>query len=246
MKSAHGRGARALGLAGCLAAAGLAAQSPAPAPLLVSPPDDALLLRREDGGLLRVAPLLQRRAVLGVEAVDVTPELRRHLAAPADRGVLVAEVAADGPAAPAVRVGDLLLSVGGEPVASVWELDSALRARVAGDRVRLELSRGGVAVAAEVELGASERATFDLGPVVWRLGRGTPPHRLLLHPPGGGAELVVDADRLDELASRLADRLGTSDWHDRLRRRDLAGRIAELEQRLAELEAELARLRQPQ
>ncbi len=229
-------------LVGGAVAAALAAQPPRPE--LAAPTVDDLVLERDDGGRAHLAPTLFRRPSLGLEAVDLTPELRRHLHAPSDRGVLVAEVAGGGPAAAAdVRVGDILLALGGEPIGSAWELERELRARPAGERLALELSRGGAALVAEVELAAVELPTFDLGPEVWRLREAGAPHWLLLRPPGSRDELVVDTEEIDALAERLADRLGTPAWRGRLERRDLTGRIAELEERLAELEAELERLR---
>ena len=64
---------------------------------------------------------------LGVQLVETTPELREHLGGGADDGVLVSKVLAGTPAARAgIAVGDLIVSVDGDPVASVDELREAL------------------------------------------------------------------------------------------------------------------------
>ncbi len=228
-----------LWLAALVLTSGLAAQ---PTPPLLGPRE--LLLVREDGGRVPLAPLLFRQAFLGLEAVDVTPELRRHLGGPADRGVLVAALATGSPAAGAeARVGDLLLAIDGEPIRSAWELDREVGERAAGDRLELEIWRAGEVHHLEVALAAGERPTFDVGPFVWRLRDGRAPQRLRLLRPGHRDELVVDGARVNELAERLADRLDTPAWQARLGRGELEQRIVELEARLAQLEEELVRLR---
>lgn len=203
-----------------------------------------LVLERIGSAPVRLSPHLVPQAFLGLETVDLTPELRRHLGAPADRGVLVAHVRAGSPAAAAgLEVGDLLLAAGAESIRSSWDLAQEVRLCAPGATLVLEASRGGEAVRAPVELGEIVRPTFDLGPVVWRLHEERGPRRLVLRRPGGEEELVVDGERVDELASRLADRLAGPQWRELLEGPELAARIAELERRLAELEAELERLR---
>jgi C-terminal processing protease CtpA/Prc len=54
---------------------------------------------------------------LGVQLQDMTPELREFMGAPEDRGVLVVRVNEDSAAEQAgLRVGDVLVAAGGEPV----------------------------------------------------------------------------------------------------------------------------------
>ncbi len=67
------------------------------------------------------------RPKLGVQLVETTPELREHLGGSEDEGVLVSKVLAGTPAARAgIAVGDLVVAVDGESVASVDELRAAL------------------------------------------------------------------------------------------------------------------------
>jgi serine protease Do len=72
-------------------------------------------------------------------------ELPAALAAAGRRtGLLVAKLAADGPAARAgLLVGDLLLALDGASLASSDDLLEALGGRAPGDAVRLDLGRGG-------------------------------------------------------------------------------------------------------
>jgi serine protease Do len=67
------------------------------------------------------------RPRLGVVIVELTPELRRHFGAPGGHGVLVARVVPGSAAERAgVGVGDVVVEVGGRPVASADEILSAL------------------------------------------------------------------------------------------------------------------------
>lgn len=83
------------------------------------------------------------KPVLGVELIDTTPELREHLGGSSDQGLLIGKVLAGTPAARAgIEVGDLILEVGGDEVASTGELRQAL-ARRKGETFDIELVRNG-------------------------------------------------------------------------------------------------------
>jgi len=101
------------------------------------------------------------RPRLGVQLVEATPELRTHLGGSADRGVLVSKVLAGTPAdRSGIHVGDLILSVGGDPIANVADLRRALAAR-AGERFVVEISRDARPLELEVTLpgGDDDEAT---------------------------------------------------------------------------------------
>ena len=107
-------------------------------------------------------------AFLGVDLTRITPELRTHFGVPEDRGVLVAGVVDDSPAARAgIRTGDIVTAVDGEPVESTAGLIRALAERKAGDRVSVEVWRDGHPL--EVDATLAERQ--------WSKGA---PHRMLL------------------------------------------------------------------
>ena len=86
---------------------------------------------------------------IGVEAVP--EELRTHLGGPADAGLLVLRVAPDGLSAKALRAGDLLVSVGGKPIATEADLDRVVLARSSGP-VALVGRRSKAAFTSEVSL----------------------------------------------------------------------------------------------
>lgn len=60
---------------------------------------------------------------MGLSVQSMTPELRRHFAAPEDRGLLVTRVVPGRPAARAgIEVGDVLLEAGREPLRRTYDL----------------------------------------------------------------------------------------------------------------------------
>ena len=102
---------------------------------------------------------------LGVEMTRLTPELRTHFGVPEDRGVLVARVVDDSPAARAgIRTGDILTAVDGRAVDSTGNLVEAISTRGEGDRVRVEVWRDGHPLELDATLAKRERS-FD-GPGV--------------------------------------------------------------------------------
>jgi C-terminal processing protease CtpA/Prc len=83
------------------------------------------------------------RGRLGFAAIQISPELRSHLGAPSDRGVLVDSVRADSPAARAgVRVGDVVLAIDGAHATSAMTILEALGDNKKGDRIEIDVLRG--------------------------------------------------------------------------------------------------------
>jgi S1-C subfamily serine protease len=100
------------------------------------------------------------RGRIGVQVQPMTPELREHLKAPRDLGVLVVRVEDGSPAAEAgVRVGDVLTSAGGDGVDSPHDLVARVAGVPEGEKLPLELVRDGEKLALEV---APEGAPSDL------------------------------------------------------------------------------------
>lgn len=168
----------------------------------------------QDGKLLGFdGSLFGPRAFLGVSLVDLTPELREHLGASKESGVLVSSVAEDSPAARAgVRVGDVIVGIDGTDVTSAGTIRRHLRDKKNGDAARLEILRGKqrqslVATVAEREI---QRFEFS---------------------------------EIEGLPETLRDALGNPGWTARIERLDdcseLQERIRGLESRLKELEKKL-------
>jgi serine protease Do len=100
------------------------------------------------------------RPLLGVQIVDTTAELRRHLGGGDDRGVLIGKVVPDSSAEQAgIQVGDLVVEVAGETVDSAGDIGRAIRDR-AGETFDVEVIRDGAALRLSVTLPEPEEREF--------------------------------------------------------------------------------------
>jgi serine protease Do len=98
-----------------------------------------------------------RRAVLGVQLVEVTPELREHLGAEEGTGVLVSKVLQGTPAENAgVHVGDLIVAVDGEEISTSVDLRRALQGK-AGETFDVQVIRDRTPMSLEVTIPEPER-----------------------------------------------------------------------------------------
>jgi membrane-associated protease RseP (regulator of RpoE activity) len=69
------------------------------------------------------------RGYLGVQLVELTPELREHYGATAEHGVLVGKVEPGSPAeAAGLRVGDVIVALDGESIDGSWDVRHHVRA----------------------------------------------------------------------------------------------------------------------
>ena len=153
---------------------------------------------------------MPRRAYLGVQTVDLTSELRDHLGAPKDSGVMVGSVEDGSPADKAgLKVGDIVVAVDGKDIESAAALRLALRGKKDGDTVRVEVLRGRARqtfVATVAERQMRTILPMDLDDLPRALG--TPEFR---------ARLETLGPRCNELQERI---------------KDLEGRLKELEKKL--------------
>ena len=82
------------------------------------------------------------RGYLGVQLVEMTPDLRTHFGAPADAGVFIGKVEKDGPAEKAgIQVGDIVTAANGTRVDSTRDVSRAVRRAKAGETVQLDVLR---------------------------------------------------------------------------------------------------------
>ncbi|MEY2619496.1 MAG: putative serine protease degQ precursor [Pseudomonadota bacterium] len=95
-----------------------------------------------------------RRGWIGVEPADLSPELVETFGVKTRRGVLITGVLQNGPAARAgVRPGDVIIEVGGKPVANVSELLSSVAALRPGAAAQFKLQRKDAPVTVTVTAG---------------------------------------------------------------------------------------------
>ncbi len=99
---------------------------------------------------------------LGIVALQISPELRAHLGAPRDRGVLVDAVRPDSPAARAgLRVGDIVTDVDGDATKSAPDVLEALSDRKKGDDVTVVAFRSGQRVELRAKLDSDPGPTWQ-------------------------------------------------------------------------------------
>jgi serine protease Do len=93
------------------------------------------------------------RAQIGVGLQTITPVLAAAMNLPRSYGVIVSDVAPDGPAVEAgVRIGDVLLSIDGRMAESIPYVSFRLMSVNAGEKVHLEVLRGQERVALDVKV----------------------------------------------------------------------------------------------
>ena len=213
--------------------------------------DDARIRERAVVRARPGRPLLitGKRGFLGVDLLELTPELRRHFRADDDAGVLVAHVESGSPAANAgVAVGDVLVSIDGRPVKSSWSLREIIAPRKAGDEVTLEVVRDGSRQKLQATLAEREGRMLEMG----KLMEGH-----LLSRDGDDTVVIVpnakDWEKFGEEMGRWGEQLGAeiaeafADPEVGVRiereveeRATLQRKIEKLEQRLRDLEKRLA------
>lgn len=223
------------------AAAPGAEAPPTPAPRAVAPAPPAPPAPRAPGAPRSPRTPWPARApvawvdggYLGVEAVDVTPELREHYGAPREAGVLVGRVVEDSPAARAgLQVGDLIVELDGRIIHDGWELTSAVLDGEGDAPVEVEVVRDGKRRPLAVQLERRQRRSFDVGRWV---------HPRPGEPLPGFPQALAPA--LDDLREILDD----PEFTDRMREvqegidREVEAHLRELEERLEALEEKLSR-----
>jgi S1-C subfamily serine protease len=91
---------------------------------------------------------------VGAQSVEIPGPMRQQLGLDQERALLIMSVQSGGPGEQAgLLVGDLILAVGSQPVASVEELQDHLTGDIVGQTVTVSLIRGGQLQSAEVTVG---------------------------------------------------------------------------------------------
>lgn len=179
------------------------------------------------------AMLLNGRGYLGVELVEITADLRKHFGADGKAGVLVGQVVTDSPAAKAgLEVGDLILSVDGQPVRWSGELGRVVRQKKQGDLARLEVMRDGRALTLDVAV-----AERDSSPLLLRKIDAGGLEGIEMAPFGPAMRHAFAASENPEVMERMKVNMEERAAHVQ----ELEARLKELEARMKELESRLAK-----
>jgi predicted metalloprotease with PDZ domain len=103
---------------------------------------------------------------LGVQLQEMTPELREFLHAPKEHGVLVVRVNEGSSAEKAgLRVGDVIVAIGGEPVDGTFDVVHAVMTAETDAKLALEIVRDGKT--RKVEAIASGEPPMAGAPMRW-------------------------------------------------------------------------------
>jgi hypothetical protein len=185
------------------------------------------------------------RSYLGVQLVELTPELRRHFGVPEETGVLISRVTEESPAAAAgIEVGDILTALDGEGLESPADLVHGIARHESGDTVDLEIWRGGRMQQIPATLAEREGRWVDIRQ---------------FHIPEGHIESIelpdiemheaieLDSQTLNRAIERLNEEMSSPEWHERIQyfrehQSGLMEKIELLERRLEELEEQLEEL----
>lgn len=199
------------------------------------------------------------RGYLGVGIVQLTPELREHFGAPADRGVMVSKVVENSPAATAgIAVGDILLSVDDEAIDGEWGLIREIGRHGDGETVSIEVQRDGTPFSVTATLEVRDRQVVDLMPMLQgeELENLEKLQELHIEVPEidveGLEKVIAIRERdIERAMGDLQKRLDSPEFRERVAEAarhsaDLERRTAELERRLAELQRRLDRLQKQQ
>lgn len=136
---------------------------------------------------------------IGVQVQPMTPELREHFQAPADRGLLVSRVQPDRPGAAAgIEVGDVLLEGDGQPLARPFDLIRLVSRAPQGKQVELTALRDGKPLTFHVQPEGEGMPWID--PNYWREWAERGMHR-------GSEELQRHLRELDRRLEDLQRRL---------------------------------------
>lgn len=197
---------------------------------------------------------------LGVELVDLTPELRRHFGVPEDAGVLVGSVADDSPAAATgLEVADVITEIDGARMSDRGTVARTVAGLSAGETAEIEIFRDGRQLVLSAEIEERERPQLVLGRAAeapgyafrWRSAEHGNAVLAVPHPEEPSVEVppVIRPERLAEIMARLDERLESPEFQARMlevrtNTERLERRIRELEQRLRELSEELEELEQ--
>jgi serine protease Do len=144
------------------------------------------------------------RGWIGVQTQEITPEIADSLGLKVQRGALVAEPQANGPAAKAgVEAGDVITAVDGKEIGESRELARTISGMSPGTRAQLTISRKGRDRTIGLTLGAlpEQRELKATVEVPRQRGTNVPQLGLSVAPRSGGAGVAIASVNPDGIAA---------------------------------------------
>jgi hypothetical protein len=182
------------------------------------------------------------RSFLGVQTLDLTPELREHFGVPPEAGVLVARILPESPAAESdLQVGDVISALDGEHIVSPSDLARAVGHHESGDEVDLEVWRQGQVRSVRSSLVERQGPHVDIRQ--FRIPEGRLEYWTTAASELEGA-IELETETLNRAIEKLNEEMASPEWERRIHsfhehQGTLMQRINVLETRLEELEKEL-------
>ena len=190
-----------------------------------------------------------RGGYLGVEMLDLSPELRQHFGADSSSGSMVARVEPGSPASKAgLKAGDIIVSVDGQKIKSSLDIGRAVRSKKNGQESRVEILRDRSRQQVTVTVNERERRQIEIR---------IPDVTAIEEQAEAAARRGMEAGRVGEEAGRQAEEaarratryFNSPEWKAQMEKIQQQGsdcgrvqdRLREMESRLRELEKKLNR-----
>lgn len=211
--------------------------------------DDFVFIGDGDDAVRMGAFGFHRGGFIGVQLVDLTPELRAHFGVPESAGVMISAVSPDGPAIKAgVEVGDIVTAINDEGIRSASELSRAVRGMEEGALANLEVWRDRKVMNLAATIAERERPQIDVGQFLWHSGDDDGHNRLdILIDELPENVIRIDQEHMNKALTEIYTRSQRPEFKARLQmmseeRQGLEERIHELEAKLQALEEKLSKL----
>lgn len=190
--------------------------------------EDGEVLSLSGEGNVHFIEDMTRRGFLGVQLVELTPELRQHYGATAENGVLVGKVEPGSPAeAAGLRVGDVIVALDGEGMEGSWDIRRHVRALEDGETLAIEAIRDGTRLDLSATIVEKERPEVDIRRFIGR----SEDNPFVYHvDPGQWRDVVVDLEK----------KFSSPEFQSHIR--TFGSRERELEEKLEALEKKLEEL----
>ena len=185
---------------------------------------------------------MRTNGYLGINMVELTPELRVHFGVSEDAGVMISSVEADSPAGKAgVQVGDIVVRIDGEQTTGSRSVVGMIAPHEEGEVVAIEVFRDGGYSTLNATLENRERPQFWLnsfgeGDATFEFRSDNGENVFVL--PGPDTDRIhVRSESLEGVMGNLHERLASPDFQNQML--EWRSNTGELEERIKELEARL-------